>query len=244
MLTQTVTELMKFKRSKIGWIVAFLVIADCFSCFLQLGAKDLTWDMFLNERYMNLWIRPALFTFLTGYLFTRDIGSQSASMLFTYPFHGSQWYFSKLATAASIIAMLLALSFAMRVLIGLPLLSEPAGFAILSHQFMQLVLTWLLYIVLIPLSACIALLVRSTVLLAMVSLGIIIPSFVLGAMSSEYMNLNLWLLPYLYSHFPSNLPDVPLWDKGIFVTGTVAVLSMFAGLYVYTKKNAYYDDRT
>ncbi|WP_179223587.1 ABC transporter permease [Paenibacillus tyrfis] len=243
MLTQTVTELMKFKRSKMGWIVAFLVMADCFSCFLQLGAKDLTWDMFLNERYMNLWIRPALFTFITGYLFTRDIGLQSAGMLFTYPFRRSQWYFSKLATAAAIIAMLLALSFAMRVLIGLPLLSEPAGFAILSRQFMQLVLTWLIYIGLVPLSACIALWVRSTVLLAMASLGILIPGFMLAVMSSEYMNLNPWLLPYLYSHYPSNLPDMPLWDTGLFVTGTVVVLSMLVGLYVYTKKNVNYEER-
>lgn len=243
MLTQTVTELMKFKRSKIGWIVVFLVIADGFSCFLQLGAKDLTWDTFLNERYMDLWIRPALFTFITGYLFTRDIRSQSVGLLFTYPFRSSQWYFSKLVTAAAIIAMLLGLSFAIRVLVGLTLLSEPAGFPVLGRQFIQLIITFLLYIGLVPLSACIALLVRSTVLLAIVSLGIIIPSFVLGAMSSEYMNLNPWLLPYLYSHYPSNLPEVSLWDKGIFVTGTVVLLSILVGLYLYTKKNANFDDR-
>ncbi|WP_036735320.1 hypothetical protein, partial [Paenibacillus zanthoxyli] len=126
-------------------------------------------------------------------------------------------------------------------IIGLFLLSEPLTLANLRYQLAFLVQTWLLYIALTPLAAFIAIVVRKSILCAIASAGGGIMSMPLGVVSSKYITLSPWLIPYLFSYYPLNIPDYPVWEPGLLVSGILILLSMGLGLYIYTKKDLIYE---
>jgi ABC-type transport system involved in multi-copper enzyme maturation permease subunit len=234
MLTQIYIELYKFKRSKILWVIIALVVVHALWSFFQASIQSISWDVFLNSQYMNLWIRPAFFTFLSAYLFIRDYEEKSIGTFLTYPFSRSQWYFSKLITSFCIISLIIIVNFGIDLAIGILLIDQPLNFSILGNQLVFLIELILLYSALIPLSAAIGIWLKKYVFCAVVSAFVVGISTIFGA-SSRYITLNPWLFPYLFSHYPQNLSNIYLWIPGIYVSIVIVALGGLLGYYRYIK---------
>lgn len=234
MLTQIYMELYKFKRSKILWAIIALLTVHLFWSFLQGSTQRLNWNEFLNAQYMNLWIHPAFFTFLTGYLFVRDYEEKGVSNLFAYPFSRGQWYFAKLITSFLIIALILLASFGIDLAIGLLLLAQPLSFSILIHQLVLSIEVILFFGALSPISAMIGIWLRKYALCLAVSLFVLFISALFGTIP-KYITLDPWLLPYLFSHYPQNLSNISPWIPGVYVSVIMIVFSGLLGYHHYIK---------
>lgn len=238
MLTQIYMELYKFKRSKILWVIIALLVIHVLWSFIQASTRSLSWDVFLNSQYMNLWIRPSFFTFLSGYIFVRDYEERSIGTLLTYPFSRSHWYLSKLITAFCIISLIIMINFAFDLVIGILLLGQPLTLSIVGNQLVFLIETVLLYSALIPLSATLGILLRKYVLCAVASVFVVMISTLFSA-SPKYITLDPWLLPYLFSHYPQNLPEISLWTPGVYISIIIVVSGGLLGYYRYINTDVF-----
>ncbi|MFU1793607.1 ABC transporter permease [Paenibacillus azoreducens] len=235
MLTLISVEFLKLRRCKIWWLILSIFAAHAYSDILKVSSYH--WDVFLNATYMNLWLRPILFTFLSGYLFTRDDEQRMQVIFFSYPFNRSLWFLSKCLTAFLWVGMILFVSGIIDVSLGMLFLQDPYTLSVLKYQCMSFLGSWILFSGLIPLGIILALGVRSTVRLGILSVLIPLLELPLTALFPKYALINPWLLPYLYFSFPYNYPTHFLWERGLWISVTLIAASLFFSWYLYVARD-------
>lgn len=113
------TEFLKFRRSRILWLLPLSVIVtsvlEYSSILYQQSVRPSrvgwNWLMFNNFEYMTLFASPILFSLLTSYLFTKDVQDKTMSVLFTYSISRTQFLLGKCLLMVPLIAVILTAQF-------------------------------------------------------------------------------------------------------------------------------------
>ena len=199
MLTLIYRELLLFRRSVVLWLMILLLVLQLLITLLK--ADSGSWQHLMDQTYMNLWFRPTFFTFLAGYLFTRDQDHGMLSLHKTYPFHWGEWYTAKIFTSLLLIGMLLFGSELITLVIGLWALDVPVSAAALCSWFIKdLVVSWIIYAGFLAYGAVLALISRTSLYLTIVLLGQFLLGLVLIIRMPDQIIYYPWLVPSIYLH--------------------------------------------
>ncbi|MEZ2659741.1 ABC transporter permease [Aneurinibacillus aneurinilyticus] len=242
MLTLWKVEFMKLKRSLVGWVLVFMLAVHLIADLSKTGSGE--WDVFLQAVYMDLWIRPVVFTFLAGYLFVMDYEGRMQSLCFTYPFRRSEWFIAKMLVACALTGAVLVLSGLLDIVVGTLFLAEPLTWPILANQGQTLLFSWCLYLGLLPLGALMGIVTVTALRLAVAAIGVVVLEFPLVALFPGYFSWYPWLSPYLTMHDSGQNEALHVSETGLWVALSIMLLSLMLSWYLYVMKDPSDDGRS
>ncbi len=235
-------ELLKFKRT--GFLISIILFSIIWLPLVlfktTLTGQGAWYLMFYKYEYITFgFLYTIIITILVSIIFTREVRHETANVMFCYPSGRTGVIINKLLAGAIIIGMIYFMSFIISIIGGMIFIKEPINLgAILNHGKVFLA-SYSLQIIIMPLTAFIALLFGNIVVSFSYAMILMVANFAY-IFNSTYRSVTFSILPVIINlNTPSSMVDKPLniliSDQNIILGGCVFIIGLL-GCFIYGRK--------
>lgn len=244
MTTILYTELLKFKRASILWIIAaVVVIPSLISFFIGFGSwfvldSPPKWSGFLvyGQSLINMLIGPPVFAMLASFLFAREYQEGTVNSIFLYPRHRALFFFGKLGILLLLIAAIIGVTFLVNLGIGSLFTATSLPYDLFTGKVVELLKIIGLQCLLIPIAILAGVLSRLIISGIIVGIAGVTSSVILMIASTplQYSVYN----PYSFVTMIIDSPlEGPLMIRGFGTLLTLSILCTVISYYHYVSSD-------
>ncbi|QEK13128.1 hypothetical protein FQB35_12800 [Crassaminicella thermophila] len=243
MLNLLYTEVLKLKRAKIMWLLPIGGLLPTLLSLIiiinNLKNYNIHWESAFKNNFvfMTLIMGVALFSLISGYVFSREYTENTANTLYTYPVDKSKFIFAKLMVIFIMIYITLAINYVSLLVGGMMLIKEPMTGSLLIDTMKSQLLIGIMFFALSPVSALLGVIGKNVIPPIVLGISGVITNIVV--VNSKYIFLFPWSIPTAYI-FRENVdnPGLAYINAGIILTGMFIIFLI--GLIGYLKKKDVY----
>ncbi|TCO76880.1 ABC transporter permease [Marinisporobacter balticus] len=242
MLNVLYTEILKLKRAKILWLLPIGGILPSVLILLIIMGNSKTsgvhwnWELAFenNILFMSLIMAVALFSLISGYVFSREYTENMVNTLYTYPVDKSKFVFAKLMVILIIIFATLAINFGFMLAGGMFVIQESLNFHLLMEEIKKQLWIGSMFFVLSPVSAVLGVIGKNVIPPIVLGISAVITNVIVC--NSKYIDVFPWCIPTDYV-FRANAHDPKMITvKAWIILGATFMISLVA-LIGYLKKS-------
>ncbi|MCT4619336.1 MAG: ABC transporter permease [Marinisporobacter sp.] len=239
MLSLIYTEVLKLKRNKILWLLPIGgLLPSILNLMIIIGNSKhyaIHWEgAFKNNfMFMTLIMAVALFSLISGYVFSREYTENTVNSLYTYPVDPAKFVFAKLMVIFMMIYVTLIINYGSILGGGLLAIQEPLTGSLLMETVKKQVIVGIMFFALAPVGAFLGVIGKNVIPPIVLGISGVITNIV--AINSKYIDVFPWSIPTAYI-FREDAEDPRL----VCIKAGIILISMFViflmGLIKYLKK--------
>jgi hypothetical protein len=233
------TESLKLKRNKILWLLPIGgLLPSILNLMIIIGNSkhyEMHWeDAFKNNFiFMTLIMGVALFSLISGYVFSREYTENTVNSLYTYPVDPAKFVFAKLMVILMMIYVTLIINYGSILAGGVLVVKEPLTGSLLIETVKKQAMIGIMFFALAPVGAFLGVIGKNVIPPIVLGISGVITNVVV--INSKYVDVFPWCIPTAYI-FREDAED----PKLVCIKAGIILTSMFVifliGLIGYLKK--------
>ncbi|QXM06614.1 ABC transporter permease [Crassaminicella indica] len=233
------TEVLKLKRAKVMWLLPIggllPTLLNIIIIINNLKNYNIHWESAFKNNFvfMTLIMGVALFSLISGYVFSREYTENTVNTLYTYPVDKYKFIFAKLIVIFIMIYITLVINYVSLLVGGMMLIKESITGSLLIDTMKSQLLIGMMFFALTPVSSLLGVIGKNVIPPIVLGISGVITNIVV--VNSKYIDVFPWSIPIAYI-FRDNIDDPRsvCINAGIILTGMFIIFLI--GLIGYLKK--------
>ncbi|HZD59782.1 MAG TPA: ABC transporter permease [Anaerolineae bacterium] len=238
------TELLKFKRGKILWLVPLGAFVAAFLTYMMLTQTQahihsIPWNSFFKnlEFLMNALVGPALFSLMAGFIVAQEYQNNTINQLFTYPTSRLKFLLGKTIIMIGIIAATFILAFIFTLGFGFIAKTDGPLTADIAWKHAQLFLRMIpMHFAWIPIAMTASMLGKNYIPPMAIGIGAVFFNIVIA--SSKYVSIFPYSVPFAITNALEGVQKVD-YLKGIISLSLTFLIPFIFNLFYYAKSDVH-----